>query len=169
MVILETERLVLRELEAGDAPFILELLNDPSFLKYIGDKGVRTLDDARAYIADGPAASYRKNGHGLYHTALKADGVPVGICGLVKRDGLDGPDIGFAFLPAFTGKGYGHESAAAVLKHAQSKQGYRRILAITSPDNVASICLVEKLGLKFVKALRLTEGAPEVKLFALDG
>src|ERR1043166_3210050 len=117
MKVLETDRLLLRWLNDDDAPFILELLNDPSFIRFIGDKGVRTLDDARNYILNGPVASYEKFGYGLYATELKDGSVPIGMCGILKRDTLPHPDIGFAFLPRYWNKGYAFESAAAGVKH----------------------------------------------------
>ena len=114
MKVLETDRLILRWLSTDDAEFILELLNEPSFLQYIGDKGVRTLEDARNYILNGPVDMYARLGFGLYLTELKERGVPLGICGLLKRDGLEDVDIGFAFLPRFWAKGYAYESAAVL-------------------------------------------------------
>jgi RimJ/RimL family protein N-acetyltransferase len=163
--VLETERLVLRRLSPDDAEFILGLLNDPSFLRYIGDKGVRTLDDARDYIANGPVDSYRRNGFGLYRTELKERSIPIGICGLVKRDTLDDPDIGFAFLPRFWRKGYAIESASAVLAHALDVLKLGRILAIVSPDNHASIKVLTKLGLRFDRRVRLSEDGKDLELF----
>ncbi len=165
MKVLETDRLVLRWLEVADAPFILELLNDPSFIRYIGDKGARNLDDARNYILNGPVASYEQFGFGLYATDLKESGVPIGICGILKRDTLPHPDIGFAFLPAFWNKGYAQEASAAVLKYAKKNFGVDRVLAITTPDNEASAKLLGKLGLRFDRLTRLSPEAPEVKLF----
>ena len=139
MFILETERLTLRHLSPEtDAEFILRLLNEPSFLQYVGDKGARTLDDARAYIRNGPMKSYEENGFGLYRVGLKEDGSAIGICGLIKRDTLPEPDIGFAFLPEYWNKGYAHESAAEVMRHAREVLRLNRILAITTPDNEAS-------------------------------
>jgi RimJ/RimL family protein N-acetyltransferase len=163
--VLETERLVLRQLSTGDAPFILELLNQPSFLQYIGDRGVRNLDDAREYILKGPVDSYDRLGFGLYLTARKQDGVPIGICGLVKREGLDDVDIGYAFLPAYWSKGYASEAAAAVLDYAKIVLRLQRIVAITSPDNQSSIKLLQKLGMRFDKMIRLSEDDHEVQLF----
>jgi RimJ/RimL family protein N-acetyltransferase len=163
--VLETERLVLRQLSTGDAPFILELLNQPSFLQYIGDRGVRNLDDAREYILKGPVDSYDRLGFGLYLTARKQDGVPIGICGLVKREGLDDVDIGYAFLPAYWSKGYASEAAAAVLDYAKTVLRLQRIVAITSPDNQSSIKLLQKLGMRFDKMIRLSEDDHEVQLF----
>jgi len=166
MNVLETERLILRRLSEGDAAFILQLVNEPSWLRFIGDRGVKTLEDARSYILKGPTEMYRRFGFGLYLTALKSDGTPTGLCGLLKRDSLKDVDIGFAFLPAFWGKGYAYEAAAAVLAHGKRDFGLQRIVAITSPDNDASMKLLGKLGFAFEQQLRLTEDAPEVKLFA---
>ena len=169
MIILETERLRLRHLTPDtDAEFILELLNDPSFIRFIGDKGVRDLDAARRYIVDGPVKSYDANGFGLYLAELKTNETPIGICGLVKRDTLPHADIGFAFLPAYWNQGYAFESAAAVMDHARERLKLGRILAITSPDNEASGKLLDKIGLRFERMIRLSEDAPEVKLFATD-
>jgi RimJ/RimL family protein N-acetyltransferase len=166
--VLETERLVLRRLSAEDAEFIRELVNEPSWLRFIGDRGVRTVEDAREYIAKGPAASYERFGFGLYLTELKEGGGPVGICGLVKRESLEDVDVGFAFLPKFWGRGYAYESASAVLKYAQSALGLKRVVAVTATDNHASIRLLEKLGLRFEKMVRLSGDDEEIKLFARD-
>ncbi len=168
MNVIESERLSLRRLTIDDAGFILELLNQPSFLQFIGDKGVRTLDDARNYILQGPAGSYERYGFGLYLTSLKANGTPVGICGLLQRETLKDVDVGFAFLPQFWGQGYALESVAAVLAYGRRVLGLARIVAITSPDNYASIRVLEKSGLRFTQTMRLTEDAPEVKLFVWD-
>jgi RimJ/RimL family protein N-acetyltransferase len=163
MSYLETERLILRRLTVDDAQFILTLLNEPSFLRYIGDKKVRNLDDARQYILNGPVASYNRNGFGLNLVELKESHTPIGICGLLKRDELPEPDIGFALLPDFWNKGFAFEAASAVLHDARDK---KRILAITSLDNDASINLLERLGFKFEKVLALPTNGEQVKLFA---
>ena len=163
MTDLETERLLLRRLTVDDAEFILTLLNEPSFLRYIGDKKVRNLDDARQYILNGPVASYDRNGFGLNLVELKESHTPIGICGLLKRDELPDPDIGFALLPDFCNKGFAHEAASAVLQDARDKE---RLLAITSLDNDASINLLERLGFKFEKVIRLSADGEQVKLFA---
>jgi [ribosomal protein S5]-alanine N-acetyltransferase len=168
MVIIETERLTLWHLAADDAEFVLELLNQPSFIRYIGDKGVRGLDDARRYIADGPVRSYEVNGFGLNLVRLKASNTPIGICGVLKRDTLPDADIGFAFLPSFWNQGYALEAAAAVMNHARQTLGLERILAITSPDNEASEKLLGKIGLRFSRLMKLTEDADEVKLFTSE-
>ena len=166
--VVETERLILRRLSTADAEFILELLNDESFLRFIGDKGVRTLEDARAYILNGPIQSYQTFGFGLYLAALKNSSAPIGICGLLKRDTLEDVDIGFAFLPGYRGNGYASEAARATLIHGKDDYGLGRIVAITSPDNEASIGLLEKLGFRFERMTKLADDAPEVKLFAFD-
>ena len=169
MTILETKRLRLRHLAPDiDAEFILELLNDPSFIRYIGDKGVRDLDAARRYIVEGPVKSYEAHGFGLYLVELKMNRAPIGICGVLKRDTLPDPDIGFAFLPAYWNQGYAFESAAAVMDHARDTLELARVLAITSPDNEASQKLLNKIGLRFDRLVKLTEDAREVRLFTTD-
>lgn len=164
MNILETERLILCKLTVDDAAFIHEILNEPSFLQHIGDKGVRTLDDTRDYILNGPIDSYEQFGFGLYLTKLK-NGAPIGICGLLKRDSLEDVDIGFAFLPKFWSKGYAFEAATAIMDYGLNDLGLNRIVAVTSPENHKSIILLEKLGLRFEKMVRLNDDGPEDKLF----
>lgn len=168
MIVLETERLVLRHLTLNDAKFIVELLNDPSFLRYIGDRKVRNEQDARRYLLDGPIASYLQHGFGLNLVFLKETGDPLGMCGLLKRDVLPDPDIGFAFLPSWRRRGYAGEAAAAVLEQGRTHFGLKRIVAITSPDNQASMNLLEKLGMKFEALIRLGEDAQEVRRFGLN-
>lgn len=168
MTVLETERLVLRHLTADDAEFMLGLLNQPSFIRYIGDRGVRTMEDAREYIRTGPAKSYEDNGFGLYLVELREGSVPIGTCGLLKREALADVDIGFAFLPAYWAKGYALESARAVLSYGRDVLDLRRIVAITSIDNTSSIRLLEKLGLRFERVIRWPEDDAELKLFAID-
>ena len=153
MLPLETERLLLRPFTTDDAPFILTLLNEPSFLQYIGDKKVRNLDDARQYLSNGPIASYERNGFGLGLVELKETQTPIGMCGLLKRDELPDPDIGFAFLPDFWNKGFAFEAAAAVMKDARARLKLGRILAIVNPDNYPSMKLLERLGMKFERML----------------
>jgi RimJ/RimL family protein N-acetyltransferase len=168
MKVMETDRLLLRWLNVDDAPFIIELLNDPSFIRFIGDKGVRTLDDARNYILNGPVASYEKFGFGLNAVELKEAKASIGICGILKRDTLPHPDIGFAFLPAYWNRGYAYESSVAVLEHARTNLGVDRVLAITTPDNEASAKLLGKLGLRFDRLIKLSPDADEVKLFTVE-
>jgi RimJ/RimL family protein N-acetyltransferase len=168
MIVLETERLTLSRLNDEDAPFMLALLNEPSFLRFIGDRKVRTLDDARSYILKGPVEMYERRGHGLYLTSLRPEGTPIGMCGLIKRDGLADVDIGFAFLPAFWGRGYAFEAASAVLADGQAGLGLRRIVAITAQDNQSSIRLLERIGLSFERRIQLNGEGPELYLFAWD-
>ena len=169
MPVLATERLDLRQLREGDADFIFRLLNDPSWLRYIGDRGVRSVEDARRYIVDGPVAMYVKLGFGLFLVERRSDGVAMGLCGLLKRDGLDDVDIGFAFFPEFGGQGYALEAARATLDYGVARHGLHRIVAITSQENVASIRLLEKLGLSFERLIALP-GKPDeaLRLHAID-
>ena len=165
MTVLETERLSLRRFTVDDAGFILTLLNEPAFLRYIGDKKVRNLDDARQYILNGPIASYERHGFGLNCVELRASRTPIGMCGLLKREELPAPDIGFALLPDYRNQGLAFEAAEAVLKEAHHLP---RILAITSLDNEASINLLQRLGFRFEKIVRLTPEGGQVKLFELS-
>jgi len=168
MKALETDRLVLRRMSVEDAEFMLGLLNEPSWLRFIGDRGVRTLEDARAYVLKGPVDMYDRLGFGLYLTELKGEGVPIGICGLVKRDFLADVDIGFALLPGFWGQGYAYEAAAAVMEYAKEALGLKRIVAITNPENHSWLRLLEKLGLKFDRMIRATADGPEIRLFVWE-
>ena len=164
----QTARLTLRELTLEDAPFILELLNDPSWLRFIGDRKVRTLEDARGYLRIGPIKSYREHGFGLYLVETREPRQPVGICGLVLRPTLDGPDLGFAFTGEHSGKGYATESGRAVVESAHREHGLPRLLAITSTDNTASMRVLEKLGFHRIDT-RVLEGETEpVQAFARD-
>ena len=165
MTILETERLLIRQLSTEDAGFILELLNEPSFIRNIGDRGVRTIEGANAYILNGPVASYAKNGFGLYLVKLKETDESIGMCGLIKRDTLEDVDIGYAFLPKFWSKGYAFESARAVKEYAKNTIGLNRIVAIVDPENGGSIRVLEKIGLQFEKMVRLSEDDIDLKLF----
>ncbi|HKE45500.1 MAG TPA: GNAT family N-acetyltransferase [Steroidobacteraceae bacterium] len=168
MTIIETPRLILRHLTLEDAEFIHGLVNQPSFLEFIGDKGVRTLDDARDYLRKGPIASYEAHGFGLYLTKLKSDGTPIGMCGLVKRDALVDVDVGFAFLPEYWSKGYAIESAAAVLEQGRNAFGLRRIVGIARPDNRGSIRVLEKLGMRFEGRVQIMPEGPEDVLYGID-
>lgn len=169
MKVLETERLTLRQLGAGDEAFILELLNEPSFVRNIGDKGVRTLADASRYLSDGPLASYERFGFGLYLVELRETAAAsIGICGLVRRDTLPDADIGFAFLPAYWSKGYAVESAAAVMTYARETLRLKRILAITAPDNEGSIRVLERIGFTFDRMIRLSGDSQEIRLFTSE-
>lgn len=170
MQILETKRLVLREINSAiDAEFILQLLNSPGFLKYIGDRGIRDLEQSRDFIDSRLGKSYAEHGYGLYAVELKNDARdPVGICGFVKRDGLPDADLGFAFLPQFEKKGFGFESADAAMRYGRDKLGLRCILAITSLDNDNSVRLLEKLGFVFDSLIRLPRSGEDIRLFRSD-
>ena len=168
MKVLETERLILRWLSPEDAEFILQLVNEPSWLRFIGDKGVRTTNDARAYILKGPVEMYSRLGFGLYLVGLKKEGSSIGICGLIKRDSLKDVDLGFAFLPAYWGNGFAYEAASAVMAYAEKVLGLKRVLAITSLDNDRSIKLLEKLGLRLERITKLAPDSEEVRLFGTE-
>lgn len=161
MLALETERLLLRPVNTHDAPFVLTLLNEPSFLRFIGDKKVRDLEGARQYLLSGPIASYERNGFGLLLVVLKGSQTPIGMCGLLKREELPDPDVGFAFIPDYWGQGFAFEAATAVMNDACERLKLDRVLAIVNPDNDASIKLLEKLGFKFERI------KGDVKLYAL--
>lgn len=163
---LDTERLELLPFTEGDAEFVFRLLNEPSFLRYIGDRGVHDLESARRYIEDGPVASYARHGHGLMRVVRKADGEALGMCGVLKRDTLPDADIGFSFFPAFWSQGYALESAGAVMQQARDVLGVGRILAITTRDNEPSMRLLAKLGFRFDKMI--TMGAEELRLFVSE-
>ena len=159
MQILETERLILREMDSAlDAEFVFELLNSEGFIKYIGDRGVRTLEDSRNFIDTRYRQSYRDNGFGLYTVELKGSDEQVGISGFVRRDTLPGPDIGFAFLPGYERMGYGFESASGVMSYGSEKLGFDEVFAITTLDNAASMNLLEKLGFSLLRVIENPEG-----------
>ena len=166
MTVTQTERLLLRWLDVRDSAFIFELVNEPSWLRYIGDKGVKTLQDAQRYIEDGPIEMYQRLGFGLYAVELKENGAPIGICGLIKRDALVDVDLGFAFLPRFWTKGYALESASAVMSYGRSALGLSRIVAIVSQDNHRSARLLEKLGFRLESSVSLQPDGDELKLYA---
>ncbi|RJG26545.1 GNAT family N-acetyltransferase [Paenibacillus thiaminolyticus] len=165
MKVLETDRPVLCWLSTDDAEFMLELLNTPSWLEFIGDKGVRTVEAARDYILNGPVEMYVRLGFGLYLIERKTDGVPLGICGLMKRDTLEDVDIGYAFLPRHWGNGYAYESASALLTHGKNILRLPRIVAITSPSNQRSAKLLEKLGLHFDSMVTISNDGRDLKLY----
>ena len=166
--VLTTGRLLLRHLDDDDASFLVKLMNDPDWLRYIGDRGVRTLDDARGYVATGPGAMYARYGYGLYAVERRDEPGPIGICGLVRRDWLEDADLGFAFLAAFRGAGYAHEAAAGTLEHARTALGLERVLAIVSPANEASIRLLAKLGMTFQRMARPAPDAGEVCVYGRE-
>jgi RimJ/RimL family protein N-acetyltransferase len=166
VTVIETERLRLVEFTPEDAEFVLRLLNEPSFLRYIGDRGVRTVEDARKYILDGPVAGYERQGHGLMRVVRRSDGETVGMCGVLKRDSLPDPDIGFSFLPEHWSQGYAFEAASAAMRHARGTLGLGRIVAITTKDNGPSIRLLGRLGFRFDRLV--TIGSEELNHFVSD-
>ncbi len=166
MVVLTAARVRIRPLAPADAPFIVELLNDPAFIRHIGDRGVRTEDDARGYLTGGPLASYERHGFGLSAVELADGGPPIGICGLLHREQLPAPDLGFAFLPAFRSRGFAYEAAAAVKADAHARLGFDTIYAIVNPDNAPSIRLLERLGFTFERMFRLADEAKDLRLYA---
>lgn len=161
-----TERLRLRRLTLADAPFIVRVLNEPSFIHYIGDRGVRTVADAEKYLRLGPLASYERHGFGLYLVELLASAEPIGICGLLKRDELDDVDVGFSLQPAYWSRGYAFEAASAVIAYARETLGLQRLVAITSMHNERSGRLLGRLGFAFERTIRLGPSGEELKLFA---
>lgn len=167
MNVIQTDRLLLVHLTAEDAPFIFELLNTPEWLQYIGDRGIKTLEDASNYLLNGPLKSYSLNGFGLFLVKLRDSNTPIGICGLIRRPALEDVDIGFAFLSRYTGQGYAFEAANATLTYAQKELGLSRVVAITTADNVHSIRLLEKTGMNFEKKVRIEEDADELLLYAI--
>lgn len=164
-MMIETERLLLRRFTEDDAEFIFNLLNEPDWIKYIGDKGIKTIEDAKKYIEHSLIKMYNDLGFGLYIVILKEYGIPIGMCGLVKRNGLEDVDLGFAFLKDFTGKGYGYESARAVMIYAKTELNISRLAAITTTDNHASENLLLKLGFQFDLLTKLSQDADPLKLF----
>lgn len=163
---IETPRLRLRRLVADDAPQVRALLNEPSFLANIGDRGVRTDEDARRYIEQGPQAMYERHGFGLWHVSLRDSGEFIGLCGLLRRDSLPDADIGYALLPEFWGAGFAVEAASATLRHAAERFHLARVVAIVSPHNTASMRLLEKLGMKYERQHLAPEG-DEVALYGI--
>jgi len=163
---LVTQRLVLRRFTADDAPFVLALLNDPDWVKYIGDNGVRTLDDARAYLREGPISMYARFGFGLLAVDLKDGRQTIGMCGLIQRDGVADVDIGYAFLPAFRARGLAREAASAVLTLGHGALGIARIVAFTAPDNERSARLLGEIGMRLERTTVLPNSAEELLLFA---
>ena len=166
MNILETDRLFITELTIADAPFIFELTNTPDWLQFIGDRGIKNITDAENYIINGPMTSYSTFGHGLYLLTLKDTAAAIGICGIIKRDGLEDKDIGFALLPQYTGNGYAFEAASVILQQAKDVLNIQRIVAITLPSNIRSISLLTKLGLVFEKMISFPGNEEVLMLFA---
>ena len=169
MYAIKTPRLSLREISTADDEFILALMNEPAYIQYIGDRGIRTVENARTYILDKLTASYAKFGYGLYLVELKERPVSVGICGFVKRDSLEHADIGFALLREYWARGFAFEAASAVLDFGLGALDLKTVLGVTLPDNQSSIRLLEKLGLKFQKMIRLPRNDRANMLFSTEG
>jgi RimJ/RimL family protein N-acetyltransferase len=167
-LVCESPRLLLRRVTPEDAAFVLQQLNEPGWLEHIGDRGVRDLDDARRYIELRFLAPYRTLGYGMYRVETRGDGRAVGLCGLVKRDTLPEPDLGFSLLEEHWGRGYAFEAARAVMQHARATLGLARLMAIVSPGNVASRQLLEKLGFAVQGRLRVDPQEPELILYAAE-
>jgi len=165
---LQTERLTLRWFAPGDEDILLAVWNDPAFVRHVGDRGVRTVEQAREALASGPLKLYAQHGYGPYRVALSDTGDPIGVCGLFKREFLDDPDIGFALLPEYCGKGLAYEAAVAVLNEARHGLGLRRVTAITSPGNEASIRLIEKLGLHYEGMITMPPENEERRLYSVE-
>lgn len=165
---LETERLLISKLSYDDCAFIFELVNEPAFRRYIGDRGVRTLDDARAYLRNGPIDSYTNNGYGLFRVCRRGATTPIGICGLVKRDHFEHPDLGFTFLEKHWANGYAYESSCAVISHARQQLGLSCLIAIASRDNRNSLALLEKLGFRFEKMVQMPGETKDICRYALN-
>lgn len=165
---LEAARLSLRRFGFDDAPCVVELLNQPSFIRNIGDRGVRDAADAHRYLRDGPMAMYDKFGFGLWHASRRADGVFVGMCGLLKRDVLPDVDVGYAFLPEHWGLGYASEAAGACLELGARRFGLKRIIGVVSDHNVASIRVLEKIGMRFDRMYPMHPDEPDVRLYGRD-
>jgi len=166
--VLETDRLALRYFRTDDVEFVVRLLNEPSFIEHIGDKGVRTVEEASQYLLDGPLDGYERFGYGLNMVELKETGEPIGMCGLVRRENLDDADIGYAFVEQHWSKGYATESAEAILIHARDTLGLDRTVAIVTPENHSSINLLEKIGLTFEGMIRMSDDDEELKFFVSD-
>jgi [ribosomal protein S5]-alanine N-acetyltransferase len=166
VVEINTERLTIRPFCLDDAPFILRLLNEPSFIENIADKGVRDLEGARSYLREGPMASYERHGFGLWRVELAGDGTPIGMAGLLKRDYLDAIDIGYALLPEYCGAGYAFEATSAVLAYARNRLDARRVVAIVAAYNERSIKLLQKLGFDSEGSVRIPGDSEELRLLA---
>lgn len=168
MIVMETARARLRKLGPGDEQFVLNVLTDPSFVRNVGDRGVRTLEEAAAYIDERIVDSYTRHGFGIWAVERKADGVVLGMSGLVKREELEDVDIGFAFLPEYRGCGYAAESAQAVCQFSFAELRLQRLVAITLPDNQPSIALLEKLGFRFERNIRFSDEGDDLRLYARE-
>jgi RimJ/RimL family protein N-acetyltransferase len=167
-VVLETSRLVLREVTDADDTFVFALMNEPAYLQHIGDRGIRTLENARSYIRDKFVANYAKWGFGHYLVELKGPLTPLGICGFVRRDTLEHPDIGFAFASEYRSHGFGYEAGKAMLEYGFDRLGFGTVLGLTSPANQPSIRLLEKLGLRYQKTIRVPPNDRDSLVFTIN-
>ena len=165
---IETERLRMRWLTEADVPLMLAIWNDPTFVRYVGDRGIRTPEQALEELATGAFRGYTEFGYGPFHVSLRAGGEAIGVCGLYKREHYDDPDIGFAFLPDFCSQGYGWEAARAVRDYARDDLGLKRIIAIVSPENAASIGLLKKLGLVFERQDTYPDDGETICIYAIE-
>lgn len=166
MNVLTTERLLIRMIKIEDAPFLVALMNDKDWIRYIGDRGIRTLEEAEAYIKARFFKSYEEHGFGFYGIVLKDTFEMIGIVGLIDREGLDHIDIGYGMLPQFRGKGYAFEATKAIFEYASNTLKLEKIVAIVNPDNKGSINLLHKLGLSYEKMVRLPDEDKDIKLFS---
>lgn len=166
--ILETERLRLQWFTLADTPLMYAIWNDPAFVRFVGDREIRTLARAEAAMRDGPLHLYETFGYGPFRVTRRSDGADAGVCGLYRRENLDAPDIGFAFLPDYRGLGFGYEASRAVLRHARDALKLESVTAIVSPRNTASIGLLEKLGLRYDRTLRMPDDDEDVSLYSID-
>ena len=166
MLILKTNRLKLLEFEKSDSQFILELLNEPAWIEFIGEKNVHTINDAESFIEHNLIPSYKKNGFGLYAVKLKDDNTPIGMCGLLNRPGLSDIDLGFASLSKYQRLGFAYESSIAILNYSKTVLKINKVVAITNSNNTASAKLLEKLGFRFDKLIDLSDDGKDIcKLF----
>ena len=166
--ILETERLQLKWFTLDDTPLMYAIWNDPAFVRFVGDRGIKTLETAESAMHDGPLQLYETYGYGPFRVIRRSDGADAGVCGLYRRENLDAPDIGFAFLPDYRGMGFGYESSCAVLRYARDELELPKLTAIVSPQNMASVRLLEKLGLRFEESIRMPGDDEEVSLYSID-
>ena len=165
-MITESERLILREIEQADGEFILELLNDPAWIRFVGDRNLRSVADAHEFIRTRFEPAYREHGIGLWLVLEKATGASIGICGLVNRAGMDDIDLGYALLPQHRGQGYAFEAASASLQYGYDRLGLSRIVAMTSPQNTSSCGLLERLGFQYERRVVLPGEQEELLLYA---
>ena len=165
--LMKTDRLLLRRVTLDDADLMLAVWNDPAFVRYVGDRGIRTLEESVQALKDGAMRLFEEHGFGPYRVSLKADDSAIGICGIFSREGMNEPDIGFSVLPEYCKCGYAYEAATAVVSHARDDLKLPRLTAIVSPENTASVGLIEKLGLQFERMLRLPGEDRDISLYAI--